>query len=198
MAKVYKLEDIDQEELFTFCKEVSNEDDHPASENMWKDDWQNDKSALPYLIYIKKRLQEPKGQFYVLKIENKIVAVAGVYISDFDDRVAIGGVRSWVVKEYRGKFLIGKYILPCQLKWAKEKNCALFFLTFNNYNKNLINIVKRGGLGRAKNRTPDMLFYNGVNVAPFTCKIQTPEQWVVYDIIDSTYEFDWEKIRYHK
>jgi N-acetylglutamate synthase-like GNAT family acetyltransferase len=196
MATVYKLEDINQDELLAFCKQLSNEKTHPAYKNMWVDDWENDKSNLLYLIYIKKRLKEPKGQFYVLKIENKIVAVAGVYISDFDSRVAIGGVRSWVVEEYRSKFLIGKHILPCQLQWAKEKNCALFFLTFNNYNKNLINIVKRTGFGRKKQRTPDMLFYNGVHIAPFSCKIQSPEQWVVYDIIDDTYEFDWNKIKY--
>lgn len=196
MAKVYKLEDIDKEEFFEFCKSASLQNTNPAHANMWHDDWKNNPETLPYLLYVKNRFTEPKGQFHVLKIDNKIVAVSGVYISDFDDRVAIGAVRAWATDEYRAKFVIGQYILPQQLKWAKEKSCALFFLTFNEYNKNLINIVKRTGFGRAKNRTSDMLFYNGVHEAPFPCKIQYTKQWVVYDILDADYEFNWSKIRW--
>lgn len=195
MVKIYKLEDISREEFFDFLQKSKNNKDL-ASKNMWDDNWELKTETLPFLIYKKKRLIEPKGQFYILKIDNKIVAVSGVYISDFDIRIAIGSVRAWALEEYRGKFLIGKYLLPEQLKWAKEKNCAMFFLTFNDYNKKLINIVKRTGFGRMKKRTPDMLFYNGVNEAPFPCEIQYTKQWVVYDIIDKNYCFDWNKIKY--
>jgi hypothetical protein len=198
IVEVYKLEDINKQEFFNFCKLASLQTTDPAHKNMWSDEWQTTPSTLPNLIYVKKRLIDPKGQFYVAKVNDQIVAVAGVYISDFDSRVAIGSVRAWVTNEYRGKFVIGKYILPKQLKWAKEKNCALFFLTFNEYNKDLIKIVKRSGFGRLKNRTSDMLFFNGVKEAPYPCLVQNTKQWVVYDVIDPTYSFDWQKIKYDK
>jgi len=194
--EVLTLDCVDQKDFFNFLKTASLEIDHPASANMWSEDWETNNSTLPYLIYKKKRLVDPKGEFYILKINGKIEAMAGVYISDFDENVALGGVRAWVNKKYRAQFLIGKYILPLQLTWSKQKKCKLFFLTFNEYNKNLINSIKRSGFGIVKNRTPNKLFYNGVFESPFPCNIQHTKQWVVYDKIDKSYNFNWEVIRW--
>lgn len=195
-TEVFTSTTINQEEFFDFLKHASMETDHPASVNMWSNDWENDAATLPYLLYKKKRFTQPKGEFYVLKIDNKIEAVSGVYISDFDSNVVLGGVRAWVNKLYRGKYLTGKYLLSRHYQWAKEHNAKMFFVSFNEYNKNMIKFVKRSGLGRVKNRTPDMAFYNGVNEAPFPLNIQHTKQWVVYDKIDPNYNFNFEKIKW--
>lgn len=195
-VEVFTLNQLDESHFIDFLKRASLEINYPAHKNMWSKSWEQEPATLPYLLYRKKRFSNPKGEFHVLKVDDQIQAVAGVYLSDFDENVAIGSVRAWVSNEYRGKFLIGKHILPEQLAWAKQKNCKLFFLTFNEYNKNLIKIVKRNGLGRAKNRTPDMLFYNGIKEAPFPCNIQYTKQWVVYDVIDENYIFNWDSIRW--
>lgn len=195
-TEVLTLDCVGQKEFFNFLKTSSLEIDHPASTNMWSEDWETDNTTLPYLIYKKKRFSDPKGEFYILKINGKIEAVSGVYISDFDNNVALGGVRAWVNKEYRGKYITGKYLLSKHYQWAKDNGAKLFFVSFNEYNKNMIKFVKRSGFGRTKNRTPDMAFYRGVYEAPFPLNIQYTKQWVVYDKIDPNYEFDFEKIKW--
>lgn len=193
-TEVLNFEDVNQTELFEFLQKISN-DESPASKNMWNNNWKDQSETLPYLLYKKKRFTDPKGMYTILKINGEIKAIAGVYISDFDPNIAIGLVRGWVDKEYRGKFVLGNYIAPVQLAWAKEKKCKSFFLTFNEYNKNLVNIIKRNGLGRSKNRNPKKLFFNGVYESPFPVEIQYTKQWVVYDMLDS-YTIDWEKIKW--
>jgi N-acetylglutamate synthase-like GNAT family acetyltransferase len=184
------------DELTDFCKFASNVKDDLARTNMWDTNWESVPDTLPFLLKKTTRFNPPNGDFHILKIDNKIVAVAGVYISNFDENLAIGGVRSWVHPDHRGNFLIGKHILPIQLKWAREKKLKAFALSFNEYNKRLINIVKRSGFGRVKNKTPDMLFYSEVKEVPFPVNIQYTKQWVLYDSIIDDYSPNWDKIRY--
>lgn len=186
------------QEILDFCKQASLKTDDPAHENMYHEHWQDHPEVLPYVLYIHKRFKDNNGDFFVTRINGKIEAIAGVYISAFDSNVAIGGVRAWVNPEYRARMLVGHHILPLHLAWAKEKGCKTIALTFNEYNKRLVNYFKRSGLGVAKDRTPDRMFYNGVNEVPFTCEIQFTEQWVIYDKIDPTYNPNWHLIKWNK
>ena len=47
-------------------------------------------------------------------------------------------------------------------------------------------------------RTPRQshhLFYNGVNELEFPVTIQNTKQWLMYEKIDSSFEFNWNTIR---
>jgi len=162
---------------------------------MWHPDWENRAETLPFLVYKSNRFSD-NGIFFILRINGKIEAVSGIYISAFDKSVAIGGVRSWTNPGHQADLIIGRHIFPKQLKWAKDHNIKTIALTFNEYNKKLMRYFTRNGLGVVKNRTPDMLFYNGVYEVPFPVIIQNTKQWALYHKIDETYDPNWELIRY--
>lgn len=196
MVETYKLEDVDKNEIIQFLKTASQYSEDPASVNMWNENWVDRPETFPYLVYISKRFAAENGQFFVCKINGKIEAVSGIQVSPFDNNVALGGVRSWVNPKFRGQFVIGRHLLPLQVAWAKEKTIKTIALTFNHYNKKLISYFKRTGLGIKKKRNLNSMFYNGVHEVPFTCNIQYTEQWVIYDKLDTTYEPEWEKIKW--
>ena len=184
-----------KEEFLEFCKKSYESNSSPACSNMWHPDWENRVETLPYLIYKSNRFSD-NGIFFALRINSAIEAVSGIYISEFDKAVAIGGVRSWTNPGHQADLVIGRHIFPMQLKWAKCRDIRTIALTFNEYNRRLINYFKRTGVGVVKNRTPDMLFYNGVYEVPFPVLIQNTKQWAIYHKIDETYEPNWETIRY--
>jgi hypothetical protein len=185
-------------EIFDFCKQAFEEKSQPSHINMWNDDWENDTSTLPYLLYKSNRFNNSNGDMFLLfDDDNKILAMSGVNISDFDPNVALGGVRSWVNKSMRGKFVIGGYFLPIQLKWATDRNLKTIALTINDYNKRLIPYLKRSGLGINKQLdNPNSMFHNGQFYVDFPVIINYTKQWVMYHKIDENYIPDWESIRY--
>lgn len=185
-----------KETFFNFCKAAFKEKDQPAHSNMWDDNWRTNNNTLLYHLFVSKRLCCDSGETFVLMQEKEILAVSSIYISPFDENVAIGGVRSWVVNEFRGKFVIGRHLLPLQLAWSKNKKIKTIALTFNDYNRDLINYFKRSGFGIKKNRNPNSLFYNGLYEVEFPINLQYTKQWAIYHKIDETYEPDWEKIKW--
>lgn len=187
-----------KKEFFSFCKAAFDEKNQPAHLNMWDSDWQNNHNTLLYHLFVSRRLCSDSGETFVLKINKKIIAVSSIYISPFDKHVAIGGVRSWVSNEYRGKFMIGRYLLPLQLEWARKKELKIIALTFNEYNKDLIKYFKRSGFGIKKNRNPNSLFYNGLHEVKFPINLQYTKQWAIYHKIDENYEPDWQSIQWRE
>lgn len=183
--------------ILSYCKNAFKEKSEPSHANMYADDWENNNAVFPYLIYISDRFKNDKGDMFVLlDNDNTILALSGVNISDFDSNVALGGVRTWLNKDLRGKFVIGRNILPIQLKWAIEHDMKSIALTFNDYNKRLIPYFARSGLGIQKKRKPGSLFYNGQYILDFPVTINYTKQWVIYHKIDDLYQPDWESIRF--
>lgn len=190
---------VNKDKILEYCKQAFAEKTEPSHANMYSSDWENDVAVFPYLIYCSDRFKNDKGDMFVLLDENEnICAFSGVNISDFDSNVALGGVRTWLNKELRGKFVIGRYILPIQLRWAKDRNLKTIALTFNDYNKRLLPYFKRSGFGIEKKRNVDSMFYNGQHHVDFPVTINYTKQWVIYHKIDETYEPNWESIRYAK
>lgn len=183
--------------ILLYCKKAFEEKDEPSHANMWSDDWENDNAVFPYLLYISDRFKNGKGDMFVLlDDDHNILALSGVNISDFDTKVALGGVRTWLNKEMRGKFVIGRNILPVQLKWAKDHNMKTIALTFNEYNKRLLPYFKRSGFGIEKKRNSNSMFYNGQFHVEFPVTINYTKQWVIYHKIDDLYQPNWESIRF--
>jgi len=193
---------IDQDEkddFFNFLKSESFEMNQPASINLWADDWESNVHTLPYILTKTKRFDGINGDFFILYDDDKIVACGGVYVSDFSKDIAIAGVRTWVKKDYRHLALNKDYLLVEHKKWAIDKNMKMIALSFNDYNKNIIQIFKRGRLGekpgRINSREQKNMFYNGLQEVKFPVNIQYTSQWLIYERLDNSFEFDWDIIK---
>ena len=188
----------DKEDFFKFCYECSLED-QPAAKNMWEDDWYNKTYSLPYLLEIEKRFNSPNGAFFVLFDNSSVVGCSGVYKSSFNDSISIAGVRTWTNKMHRHASVNREYFFPAEKQWAIDHGYKAIALTFNDYNKNLIEIFKRKRFGetldRINTREPKHLFYSNFNQVPFAVEIQNTPQWIIYETL-TDFNFNWEEIRH--
>lgn len=186
---------VDKDMIIDFCRSTESDSSQPASVNMWHVDWQNNNFTLPYLLFKSDRFSNNNGQFNFLLHDNKIVACSGIYRSEFCYDFAVAGSRTWVNKEYRNCKISRDYLLPAERKWAIKKGFLAVGLTFNDYNKNLINLWKRSRLGgNGKKRQPTHLFYNNFNELSFPVWVQYTKQWLIYEEIGSDFEYDWREI----
>ena len=180
--------------VLEWCDRISKEDEKPAAYNMRIDNWENEKDTLAHILWNKTRF-DGRGEYFFLEYRGRIIAGSGIYRSDFHNQVAIGGVRAFINKEFRSQFLLARHVLPAQLAWATPKDYKAILLTFNDYNKNMIKMFTKTGLGVKKNRTPDMLFYNGVHVIDYPILIKNVPQWAIYHKIDESFDFNWQTIK---
>jgi GNAT superfamily N-acetyltransferase len=184
------------EEFFKFCKDTSMYQDSAAT-NMWTTDWEDQPNTLPYLLFKDGRYAGDRGEFFLVIYQNEIIGCSGIYFSDIDARIAIAGCRTWINKEHRNKSLPREILLPAQKKWAQDRNAEVIGLTFNDYNKNLIETWKRKRLGENRSpRQPYHLFYNNFNEIDFPVNIQYTKQWLIYEKLDSKFKFDWNTIKW--
>jgi hypothetical protein len=198
--KIVRYSDLSNNtEFFDFLKTESLEVDQPAYVNLWAKDWETNVHTLPYILTNTQRFDGINGEFYLIYNNGKIVACSGVYISDFSTDIAIAGVRTWVNKNYRHLTLNKDYLLVEHKKWAMGKNMKMVALSFNDYNKNIIQIFKRSRLGersgRINSREPKNMFYTGLHEVKFPVTIQYTQQWVIYEQLDNSFEFDWESLK---
>jgi len=194
--KILKFNQNIAEEFFNFCQHASLEKTQPAASNMWSNEWQDQKHTLPYILTYTDRFTEPNGEFFLLYKDNDIIGCSGVYISQFSNEIALAGARTWIVPQFRHLLLPRELLLPAQKKWATEKKLKLVALTFNDYNKNMIVLWRRMRLGENRSvRRPEHLFFNGVNEIEFPVTIQHTKQWVIYEKLDQSWDFDWSSIR---
>lgn len=192
--QIIPYEKIDKEKFFDWLKVESLEDSKPAHENMWDDDWINCPNTLPYILEETHRFKLDNGKFFVLVDKDTIVGCSGVYVSNIDFHIAIAGVRTWIAKGYRNQVLLKQYFFPAQRKWSIEQECKQVMLTFNDYNKSLIKIFR---MNKHK-RVEGDLFYLGFNELTFPVTIMNTKQWVVYETLDTNFNFDWKLIEWRK
>ena len=181
--------------FFAFLKEANLELDQPAHENMWDDNWKNKNNTLPYLLEYTNRFTSG-GKYNVVFDRDQIVGCSGVYTSAFCKELAIVGTRTWVAKNYRHFSIAREVLLPAEKSWAIENNFKAIAICFNDYNKNLTKIWKRVRFG--EKRTPRQshhIFFNGVNELEFPVTIQYTKQWIMYEKLDPTFDFNWTSIK---
>lgn len=194
-VKTYKeLDVLDKDRFLSFINQISTHKDN-ASTNMFS----RNKNGLIYILENTNRFSSNQGEFHIIFLDEKIVGCGGVYKSNFSSQISLGGVRTWVDPAFRNKGIIGSHLLPIHKEWAIINNCKIIALSFNEYNKNLISIFKRIRLGetknRIKNRSNKSLFYSNFNEVDFPVTIQYTPQWVIYEKLDETFEFDWATIK---
>ena len=171
-----------------------------AYANMWDNNWMTKVNTLPYVLEKTDRFNEINGKFHIIYNDSDIVACGGVYRSQFNDLIGIGGVRTWTNDKYRHQSLLREFLLPLHKTWCIEHNMKMIVLSFNEYNKNLIQVFKRKRLGeqedRINSREPHHLFYNGVNELEFPVTIQYTKQWIIYERLHEDFNFDWSSIKW--
>jgi len=127
---------------------------------------------------------------------SEIIGCGGIYLSGFDPTFALAGCRTWMHRDHRNRSLPREILLPAHKQWAKDRNARAVGITFNDYNKNLISTWKRTRLGEERlPRQPYHLFYDNFNEVEFPVIIQYTKQWVIYETLDSTFNFDWDSIK---
>jgi hypothetical protein len=182
--------------FFDFLKSTNTTD--PASSNMWDDAWEDKNYTLPYILENTDRFRGKNGEFHIVFDNDTIIACGGVYLSAFSKFISIAGTRTWVDKQYRNKLIMREVLLPRQKAWSIDKGCKLVAISVNEYNRNLLKPFKRIRLGEDKNRMndrqPHHLFYNGAIEVDFPVNIQYTKQWVLYEQLDPSFEFDWSTI----
>ncbi len=188
---------LDKSEFFNYLKSINSSE--PAYENMWNDSWKEKPNTLPYILEYTNRFKNGNGEFYILKENDSVVACGGVYKSNFSSHVAFAGTRTWVDHQHRHRVLIRDYLLPLHKQWCLENDVKIIALCFNEYNKLMPNIFKRNRLGeksdRITNREPKHLFFSGMEELDYPVTIQHTKQWVIYEKLDSAFEFDWAQLK---
>lgn len=181
--------------FFNFLKSTQQEKDKKASANMWHEDWCSRPETLPYILEKTDRFRN-KGLFNILFDKKTVVGCSGVYTSNFSRDIAIAGTRTWINKDYRNRLISREILLPYEKKWAINNNFKAIILTFNDYNKNLIQLWNRTRLG--ENRTERNLShfgYNGIEIVPYPVEIQYTKQYVICEKLDITWNYDWSLLK---
>lgn len=192
----YTLTSKERDQFIEFLKEARPETTQPAHINMYDIDWHNKNNTLMYILEYTDRFKN-NGFYQVVFDNDKVIASGGAYASEFSDDVAILGTRTWIHKDYRHKLISREQLLPNEKKWAIENGFKIIVLTFNDYNKNLMKLWNRTRLGESRTSRESHHFgYNGVTEVEFLVNIQYTKQYVLYEKLDPSYDFDWETIKW--
>ncbi len=166
--------------LVQFCKTAQAETQNPAVSNVQYDGWQENTSSLMYAIS-RQRFDEPTGTLQVVKLQDKIVSVAGAYLSDFDEQAVMVGCRAWTLIPYRARFMIGDFILPVQLEWAVNHGADIAIFSFVPYNSWVARMILRASAGRVlRPGRHNAAAYTGWVAHPTLCTIKNVNQIVLY------------------
>ncbi len=186
----YSLSTNQQQDFFNYLSQVR--DPSPAFDNMWAEDWNAKSNTLPYILNKTEKFRPGSGDYFVVYDNDTIVGMGGVCYSSFNKFIALAGVRTWVNPHYRNRALLKEHLLPYHRAWAVANKCRQIALTFNDYNKNIAEIFKRNRAGTP--RLEHNLFYNGLEELKFPVIIQKTPQWVIYERLDSSWNFNWDCI----
>jgi Acetyltransferase (GNAT) family len=202
MYQLHNYESFNKLKFFDFLKNEYENSNDLAKNNIWDDNWEsNNNSSLPHILEIQTRFKNPNGQFHILTFNNEIIGCSGVYKSQFNPLISLAGSRLWITQLHRNKGITRNLVLAAHKKWSVDQGCKIVALCFNTYNKNLIEVFKRIRLGetsdRISSRTSDHLFFNGVTNVEFPVEIQYTKQWVIYELLDNNFIFDWTSIKWN-
>lgn len=191
----YHLTGAEHDKFCQFLKDASVENDKPAALNMWAQQ-PDDKNTLLYLLDHTDRFSK-NGMYQVLFDNGTVVACSGAYTSEFSKEVAILGVRTWVHASHRNKLIARNFLLPIEKQWAVNRSHKAVMLTFNEYNRNLLNLFlrKRAGMS-VPARDTKHFGHSGIHTVDHAINVQYTKQYAIYEKLDPDFCFDWESIKY--
>jgi hypothetical protein len=195
IKKYSELTSFEHIKFFDFLKESSTESTQPAHCNMWDDNWNNKNHTLPYILENTNRFKIG-GTYNIVFDDDVIIGCSGVYTSTFCKELSIAGTRTWIKKEYRNKSIARDVLLPAEKAWSIQNNFKAIAICFNEYNKNMPKIWNRIRFGEKRTtRQSHHLFFNGVNELEFPVTIQYTKQWIMYEKLDPSFDFEWATIK---
>ena len=203
MYKIFSIYEADElaehhDSLVDFCTRAELED-KPASKNMDISDWENRPETLMYLLHKEGRFWNGKGVCNFLYYNNDCIGFSGAYISDFSNRVVIGGVRSYLLDGHKNKYLWAEHCLPSQVRFAYRAGAGYFLLTFNEYNKNIAKIFIRAGQGKGSGLGTRRYVHPGqfssdIKLWPKRLIIKNTPQWALVKQIDHMQYYDFSQL----
>jgi len=148
----------------------------PAIHNMGLDS----SAGFLWNVEHKSRWTEGKGEItFLMSDAGDIVGLSCVETSK-QELLSIGGIRTWVLKPYRGKNVISNMLLESNLEWTKNNNMAGMLLTFNDYNRWIYEGIRRKTAGKAAGVASVWSdWWNDCIVIPRPLKVRFVNQWCV-------------------
>jgi hypothetical protein len=181
-------EELNFEKIYNFCKCAAN-DDNPAADNMSVSDWENNSASLLNAIYKQKRFDKTNNaDYFFLEHNDHYIAGSGFNHLDCDANICILGVRTHTLISYRSQLLHGNLILPTQKEIAKQLGYKSLIMTFNEYNRWLIDCINHLSVNKGKilgHRVPE--FYKNWNTLDFKISVRHTDQLCCYQHIDTSY-----------
>jgi len=98
----------------------------------------NNKHNSANLFYLLENRRFLNGNYYVLEDKNGEYAGSAGW-NQFNDEIALGLVRTYIIPKYRAQYLMVQHFLPAILE--ETKNFKKVWLTFNEYNKKIYDII---------------------------------------------------------
>lgn len=131
------------EDLVEFCKIAETDTRQPAHVNMSTNNWQSRPETLLHTLKTQGRYNHGVGQFFFVRVDDRLAGVSGCYTYDVDPQILVCGVRCWTLPEYRVKYLHGNHLFPAQFEWGRQQGYVAGMFTFNEYNLPLRNFLMR-------------------------------------------------------
>ena len=111
----YLLKDY-SEELFDdiiYLSEIAEKE----KKNFYRDNY----TVSKILHCISNRFREGNGIFSILYDDDKTIGYTGAYKHENDSNILICLVRAFILKQYRAKNILGNFVLPYQIKYARQR-----------------------------------------------------------------------------
>ena len=140
---VHQIKDLSNSYVIELLKDgLKNISENHLLENYHPDNKHNPAN----LFYILEHGRFLIGNYYVLEDNNgQYVCSAGW--NQLNDEIALALVRAHTIPQYRSHFLLGKHILPTILE--ETKNYKKVWLTFNEYNKKIYDVIALMNQGKS-------------------------------------------------
>ena len=140
---VHRINDLSNSYVIKLLKDGLQ---HIAEDHLLENYHPDNKHNPANLFYILKNGRFLIGNYYVLEDNNgQYMCSAGW--NRLNDEIALGLVRAHTIPQYRSHFLLGKHILPNILE--ETKNYKKVWLTFNEYNKKIYDVIALMNQGKS-------------------------------------------------
>lgn len=183
----------DDSRLLELC-ELSKDDKRPAAANMDPEAWHLKPYTLLHKIYIHKMFDT--GGYGLYTEGDQILGGCGYYITDWDDRIGVIGVRAYTPPKMFKKYSQSELMYE-QVKLLEQQSAKAYIVTWNEYNLKLMHRF----LDMNNPETHKRSFHEngqwyrdpGVRIQPhkllpYPVNYNYTQQWITYHLFDESFE----------
>lgn len=190
ITKIDSTNCLDFFAIFSKLSLRAEEDKKSKLSNYSVENWDQNPESLVYTLTKEKRFDEPNGFFQMIHDgKGEPIACGGCYRSDWSKDIWVAGVRTWTNPKYRKDWWHGNILLPNQLKKIEESQGKAMVFTFNEYNKNLLNLLHRISINRTVSLgSNNSDFYKSIHICSDQYQIRATKQKIAVKLITITFE----------